>query len=498
MDLSVKYDTLQLAQQLLERQAGTHLTNIQSFMDEWCHVGVDQAAASTVRVHAASKISEEAGKATAREAAKKAKKEAAKAAAREAAKETGKEVAEKAGQSFFQKGIAVAKSGFSTVKGVGSAASKAYNVAKPGLAMAKGMLFVLFIPANECLVAVGEKAMDLLITCHQGAADKLGDTVDVYAGAEKAAYELLTAPLQAIGISISPFEDPRENPAQLGEARTRAGSHYGGGQPRLDQQWMEHQQEKSEYLSNLEDRAAQRAADAASSDRSIAESQDASSYLVPPEAPTSEMENLRWSAGVVAGSVDWVIEKVTGVSLLNDIVFKYFNGDWRLVNMAGSAWSEIGDALVAVGQNDSEVLPALSEWTGLGSEVANRFITALSKVTTALRKAAGLMSTLLKAFASFLKQSAQEVGEAIAEIVNTALKLLAKSAIPVAGWVAAAADAVLFINKIIKKIQFIYGIINFIVDFIQNLAYKKAQMIEVQNTMSNLAEAATRRAAATA
>ena len=63
---------------------------------------------------------------------------------------------------------------------------------------------------------------------------------------------------------------------------------------------------------------------------------------------------------------------------------------------------------------------------------------------------------------------------------------------------AAAADAVLFINKIIKKIQFIYGIINFIVDFIQNLAYKKAQMIEVQNTMSNLAEAATRRAAATA
>jgi len=44
----------------------------------------------------------------------------------------------------------------------------------------------------------------------------------------------------------------------------------------------------------------------------------------------------------------------------------------------------------------------------------------------------------------------------------------------------------------------IYGIINFIVDFIQNLANKKAQMAEVQMTMSNLAEAASRRAAATA
>ena len=193
-----------------------------------------------------------------------------------------------------------------------------------------------------------------------------------------------------------------------------------------------------------------------------------------------------------------MIEKVTGVSLLNDIVFKYFNGDWRTVNMAGTAWSEIGDALVAVGQNDSEVLPALSEWTGLGSEIANRFITALAKVTTALRKAAGLMSTLLKAFAAFLKQTAKELGEAIAEIVNTALQLLLEAAIPVAGWATAAVTAIAKINKIIKYIQMIYGVINFIVDFIQNLANKKAQMAEVQNTVSNLAEAASRRAAATA
>lgn len=474
MDLSVKYDTLQLAQQLLERQATTHLTNIQSFMDEWCHIDGSQGGAAAARVGGAQQISDV----------------AARTAAKEAAKKTGKEVV-KAGQSVFQKGVSAAKKGF-------SAANKAYTAAKPGMAMAKGMLFMLFIPANEALVAIGEKAMGLLIICHQGAADKLGDTVDAYATVDKVVYEAITALLQTIGISTSPFEDPRDNPAQLGEARTKAGSHYGGGQPRVDQQWKEHQQEKSERLSSLEERAAQRASDAASSDRSIAESQDASSYLVPPEAPTSELENLRWSAGVVAGSVDWVIEKVTGVSLLNDIVFKYFNGDWRLVNMAGNAWSEIGDALVAVGQNDSEVLPALSEWTGLGSEIANRFITALAKVTTALRKAAGLMSTLLKAFASFLKQSAKELGEAIAEIVNTALQLLAESAIPVAGWVAAAATAVLKINKIIKYIQMIYGIINFIVDFIQNLANKKAQMAEVQMTMSNLAEAASRRAAATA
>ncbi len=476
MDLSVKYDTLQLAQQLLERQATTHLTNIQSFMDEWCHIDGTQGGAAAIRVEAAEPVSALAAKGAARAAGSAAK--------------TGKEVA-KAGQSALKRGISVAKKGF-------SAANKAYAAAKPGIAMAEGLLFMLFIPVNEGLVAIGEKAVGLLITCHQGAADKLGDTVDAYATVDKVVYEAITALLQTIGISTSPFEDPRDNPAQLGDARTKAGSHYGGGQPRVDQQWKEFQQEKSERLSSLEDRAAQRASDAASSDRSIAESQDASTYLVPPEAPTSELENLRWSAGVIAGSVDWVIEKVTGVSLLNDIVFKYFNGDWRTVNMAGTAWSEIGDALVAVGQNDSEVLPALSEWTGLGSEIANRFITALAKVTTALRKAAGLMSTLLKAFAAFLKQTAKELGEAIAEIVNTALQLLLEAAIPVAGWATAAVTAIAKINKIIKYIQMIYGVINFIVDFIQNLANKKAQMAEVQNTVSNLAEAASRRAAATA
>ena len=486
MDLSVKYGTLQLAQQLLERQAGTHLTNIQSFMDEWCHVDPTQTAAAATRVGIEPPVNELVKRGEERKAAAKAAKEAAKTG--KAAAETGKEVA-KAGQSTFQKGVAAAKKGHAAVK-------QGMSAARPGLTVAKGILFILFTPVNEAIVAGGQGAMDLLITCHQGAADKLTQTIDTYAEADKAAYEALTAPLQTIGISTPPFEDPRDNPAQLGDARTKAGSYYGGGDPRVDQQLAEDKLEAGEYLSTLKDRAKQRVADATSSDRSIAESQDASSYLVPPEAPTSEMENLRWSAGVVAGSIDWAIEKLTGVSLLNDVIFKYFSGDWRLVNMASSAWSEIGDALVAVGQNDSEVLPALAEWTGKGSEVANLFIAALSQVTTSLRSAAGLMSSLLKLFARFLKDSAKEVGEAIKEIVNTVLRLIAESSIPIAGWVSGAIDAISHIDDVIGWIRKIYSIINYIVDFIEGLVRGKAQMLEVQNTMSNLAEAAVRGVAA--
>ena len=208
------------------------------------------------------------------------------------------------------------------------------------------------------------------------------------------------------------------------------------------------------------------------------------------------MENLRWSAGAIVGSVDWAIEQMTGVSLLNDVVFKYLAGDWRHINMASSAWGEIGDALVAVGQNDSEVLPALAEWTGKGSELANAFITALSLAATKLKGAAGALASALKAFAFVVKLAAKKIGGYIRDIVNRALRIIAEGSVPVAGWVIAAAEIALLVDKIIKLIRDIYKVINFIIDAIESLVRAKAQMVEVADTMSNLVEAAARGIAA--
>ncbi len=403
MDLSVKYDTLQLSQQLLERQAATHLTNMKSFVGEWCRL--------------------------------------------------------QAGDDI-------------------------------------GVAFAAFIPVNEAITVAGEGTLELLKKCHQGAADKLNQTIDAYAEADKAAYEALASALQALGGTADPFEDPRDNPAKLGDSTTKAGSLYGGGDPAVGEQVAQGAQEAGDYLNTLKDRAAKRASDAASSDRSVSESQDASSYLVPPEAPTSEMENLRWSAGAIVGSVDWAIEQMTGVSLLNDVVFKYLAGDWRHINMASSAWGEIGDALVAVGQNDSEVLPALAEWTGKGSELANAFITALSLAATKLKGAAGALASALKAFAFVVKLAAKKIGGYIKDIVNRALRIIAEGSVPVAGWVIAAAEIALLVDKIIKLIRDIYKVINFIIDAIESLVRAKAQMVEVADTMSNLVEAAARGIAA--
>lgn len=136
MDLSVKYDTLQLSQQLLKRQATTHLTNMKSFVGEWCRL--------------------------------------------------------QAGDDI-------------------------------------GVAFAAFIPVNEAITVAGEGTLELLKKCHQGAADKLNQTIDAYAEADKAAYEALASALQALGGTADPFEDPRDNPAKLGDSTTKAGSLYGGG-----------------------------------------------------------------------------------------------------------------------------------------------------------------------------------------------------------------------------------------------------------------------------
>ena len=95
MDLSVKYDTLQLSQQLLERQAATHLTNMKSFVGEWCRL--------------------------------------------------------QAGDDI-------------------------------------GIAFAAFIPVNEAITVAGEGTLELLKKCHQGAADKLNQTIDA-----RASYAALSA-----------------------------------------------------------------------------------------------------------------------------------------------------------------------------------------------------------------------------------------------------------------------------------------------------------------
>lgn len=359
-----------------------------------------------------------------------------------------------------------------------------------------GLLMMAFNPVNQEVVRIGDEVLGLLEDAHGGAADHMGQTLESYANADQQIHAALASVTEMLGGSALPFNDPRSSLPTLGAAERHASSFYGGAEPDIAGRIVQGAMGLDQYMSDFPDRLTTRADKALSGNRSISESQDASSYLVTPEAPESEMKNLRWSAGVVIGGVDWFIEKLTGVSVLNDIIFKYTVGDWRVLDRAKTAWSEIGDALVAVGQNDSEILPALSEWTGKGSEAANAFITALAGATTALNGAASTVSGIIKNVSRVVKQAAKLIGKQLKRLQDKCLRMIAESSVPVAGWIVAAGEAVAAAQELYDTIKKIYRIINLILTAIENMAQAQAQIIEIRYTISNIAEAAARGAAA--
>lgn len=359
-----------------------------------------------------------------------------------------------------------------------------------------GLLMMAFNPLNQAVVGAGGEVLGLLEEVHGGAADHMGQTLEAYANADQQIHTALTSAIQALGGSPLPYNGPRSSLPTLGAAEQSASQWYGQPDPILHKQVERDIEAMKSYLQGLPEQLSQRVEKARSTNRSISEVHNASSYLVPPQAPTSEMENLRWKAGPIAGAYDWLVEQLTGISVINDVILKYTVGDWRIVYRAKTAWSEIGDALIAVGRNDSEILPALSEWTGKGSEAANVFIAALAMGTQSLQGATSIMSTILSGLIFIIKKAAGEVLKVLADIEEACINTLVDAAMPVVGWIKGAVDVAWHAWKIYRKIMDIYAIFNMIFDIFESIVEGTDTLLETRMTLSNLAEAAARGIAA--
>src|SRR5690606_5790158 len=96
----------------------------------------------------------------------------------------------------------------------------------------------------------------------------------------------------------------------------------------------------------------------------VTERTDASSWLVAPNAAKSEIENMRWGAGPILGGVDWIIEQLTGISLLEDVIMKPFAGDWTGIAEVQMAWEYTGDALRGISDNAAGLAESGGFWQG--------------------------------------------------------------------------------------------------------------------------------------
>ena len=357
-----------------------------------------------------------------------------------------------------------------------------------------GLILSAFLPYNIAANTAGHAALLLLQEVHKGAANHMKQTLNAYIDADQQIHNALSVASQMIGGSPLPYHAP--SLPTLGAAEQSASQWYGQPDPILHKQVERDIEAMKSYLQGLPEQLSQRVEKAQSTNRSISEAHDASSYLVPPKAPTSEMENLRWKAGPIVGAYDWLVEQLTGISVINDVILKYTVGDWRIVHRAKTAWSEIGDALIAVGRNDSEILPALSEWTGKGSEAANVFIAALAMGTQSLQGATSIMSTILSGLIFIIKKAAGEVLKVLADIEEACINTLVDAAVPVVGWIKGAVDVARYAWKIYRKIMDIYAIFNMIFDIFESIVEGTDTLLETRMTLSNLAEAAARGIAA--
>ncbi|SHE24516.1 hypothetical protein [Actinomyces glycerinitolerans] len=354
-----------------------------------------------------------------------------------------------------------------------------------------GGLFSVLVPLNNAVVLVGEEVLGLAAEAHSAAADSMNNTIDAYAKADEQAWDELAEIFRKMDVPPPPFNDPRESIPSLGDA-ARQSSGGGGGDPFLFDQAAQDGAGLREYTDAQTQRLQERYELATSSNRSVREEQDPQSYLGEPGTPTSEMENLRWSAGLLLGGLDWVFEQLFHWSLLNDFVYKNIVGDWRYVDRASTAWSELDSALVAVGQNDSGVLPGLSEWEGKGAVACNAFISAMSAATTALSYAAGYVSDIVGKVALAAKLAAAGLGMILKKISYKLGRIAVEAAIPLAGWVAAAVECATVVWDIIHAVRAGYIIVNALFDAIEGIVTAKAKIVEVSYTVTNIAEAALR------
>jgi len=219
----------------------------------------------------------------------------------------------------------------------------------------------------------------------------------------------------------------------------------------------------------------------------VAEVTDASSFLVSPQAPDNFVQDLRWSAGALLGSIDWVAEQFVGFSILDRCVYHPFAGDWQGIYRASEAWNHAGDAAMAVGANHAGLVASTpATWQGESGAAFRLAMTGATAASMGLSTAFELAGGYVKTISTVCKLACAGIGMALDFIATKLLKLAAEAAVPVIGWAVGAATAYSDINGIIKKVRLVYTIIETIESAINDFIEAKTSILAKLEILEDL------------
>lgn len=356
-----------------------------------------------------------------------------------------------------------------------------------------GLILQLLQPLNEAVVDAGEKVAEFSGKAFGAGAEKMTRTREIYLDADRVAHEATSAVASTLGVNVPAYSTPSS--PSLGGAQQSAPSRYDDADGNVFNQAFWDGYSLAEWADGTGEQAGGRLADGLSSSRSVTEIVDVRSYLPAPHAEDPEIESIRWKAGVIFGSVDWLFEQLAGFSLLEEAT-KPFAGNWVRMREASFAWTHTGDALRGLGQNAMGLVPPMSSWTGQGSEAFLAAAGVVSQAHTVAAGPAGTVSSALKAIVMLSKEIAGLILKVLKNLERKLMRMAAEAAVPLVGWAAAAVEAGFAVYDLINYAMTIYKWLNRIYDLVSGMASSVADMADNYFRMADLYEGLVRGAAA--
>ena len=216
-----------------------------------------------------------------------------------------------------------------------------------------------------------------------------------------------------------------------------------------------------------------------------------------PQAPDNPVSDLRWSAGALLGSIDWVAEQFVGFSILDRCVFHPFAGDWQGIFKASEAWHHAGDAAQGMTRNHAGLVASTPQtWQGLSGDSFRAAMTTIAGATYGLSAAYSYAGDLVKTLSTVTKLACAGIGQLLKMIADKLLKMAAEAATPVVGWAIGAVTVYSDVQDIIKWVRRVNTLIETISSAIQDFAEAKTSILTKAQLIEDLAQGAATSAAA--
>jgi len=350
-----------------------------------------------------------------------------------------------------------------------------------------------FHPLNEVVIDGADRVIRRLRSIAVYGADALDATAARYVETDRQAHTQLARLATTLGMSMPAFHDPL---AQRPTLRLGAGapSDHGDGEPSAFEQIWSLPGDTIDNTRDIAGDAWGRGAGLAGGG-TVAERDDASSYLVPPVGKTSEIDRVRWSAGPLIGGLDWVFEQLFGYSLLEDVILKPLMGNWAEIHKASAAWENVGAALLATGGNVTALSSQTFTWQGEAADAFRLMAAAAGAAVIGLSYAADVVASVVGTIGTVAELAAKGIGAALNWIVTKLARMAVESSVPIAGWIVAGAEAAVMVFEITKWVRRIYTLINLIIDAIEDAVEARVKLAQAALAVEDVLEGLGRRAA---